>query len=148
VERFAHKRHDMASALITSALLLGCATAPAPRPVAEVAAETERARCAPDIDEETLAPVFAGETVEAAEPLYTAASGGGGGAGGNYAQLIGASIKLRAVKGFTATWLDRALECHSARRVLGRIPAATLPNDSFWLPGRMVDIDVEATARR
>jgi hypothetical protein len=49
------------------------------------------------------------------------------------------------VKGFTATWLDRALECHSARRVLGRIPAATLPNDPFWLPGRMVDIEVAAT---
>jgi hypothetical protein len=50
-----------------------------------------------------------------------------------------------AVKGFTAEWLDRALECHSARRVLGRIPTTTLPDDPFWLPGRMVDIDVGAT---
>lgn len=131
--------------LIPAALLLGCTTAPAPRPVAEEAAEKERLRCGPDVDEKTLAPVFAGETVDAAEPLYARASSGASGAGGNYSRLIGASIKLRALKGFTAVWLDRALECHNARRVLGRIPADTLPNDPFWLPGKMVDIDVAAT---
>jgi hypothetical protein len=124
---------------------LGCATAPPPRPVAEEAAERERARCGPGVNEEALAPVFAAETVEAAEPLYAAAASGGAGAGGNYSRLIGASIRLRAVRGFTAAWLDRALECHSARRVLERIPTTTLPNDPFWLPGRMVDIEVAAT---
>jgi hypothetical protein len=49
------------------------------------------------------------------------------------------------MKGVTAAWLDRALECHSARRVLGRIPPDQIPNDPFWLPGRTVDIDVVAT---
>jgi hypothetical protein len=131
--------------LLVSALLLGCATAPPPRPAAEEAAEMERARCGPDVQEEALAPVFAPDTVEGAEPFYTAAPTGGRGVGGNYSRLTGASIKLRAVKGFTAEWLDRALECHSARRVLGQIPATTLPDDPFWLPDRMVRIEVAAT---
>lgn len=133
------------SVLIPSALLLGCATAPPARSAAEDAAEVERAQCGSDIDEQALAPVFAGDPVEAAEPLYTAVSSGGSGVGGNYSQLIGASIKLRALKGFTAVWLARALRCHSARRVLGRIPADALPNDPFWLPGKMVDLEVAAT---
>jgi hypothetical protein len=102
----------------------------------------EAAHCGPDVDEDALAPVFAAQTVESAEPLYTAVSGGARGAGGNYSQLIGAIVRLRAVKGFTAEWLDRALECHSARRVLGHIPPV---DDPFWLPGRTVDIETAST---
>ena len=130
--------------LIPSALLLGCAV-PQPRPVAEQAAEMERAHCGVDVDEASLAPLFSSDTVDSVEPIYTAVSSGGRGVGGNYSQLSGASIKVRAVKSFSAAWLDRALECHSARRVLGQIPATTLPDDPFWLPGRMVNIEVAAT---
>ncbi len=131
--------------LFPPTLLLGCATAPPPRPAVEEAAEMERARCGTDINEDVLAPLFAAETVEAAEPFYAAVASGGRGVGGNYSQLIGASIRLRAVKGFTAQWLDRALECHSARRLLGRIPATALLDDPFWLPDRTVRIEVAAT---
>jgi hypothetical protein len=55
---------------------------------------------------------------------------------------------VRALRGVTAEWLDRALECHSARRVLGRIPASDAPNDPFWLPGSVVDIDAESAKDR
>ncbi len=137
-------RRLLGAFFISPILVLGCATMPS-RPVAEQAAEMERARCGPDVDEAALAPIFAGGSLESARPLYAAASPGGNAAGGNYSRLIGASIKLFAGKGFTAEWLDRALECHSARRVLGRIPATAIPDDPFWLPGRMVDIEVAAT---
>jgi len=125
-------------------LLVGCAV-PQPRPAAEQAAEMEHAHCGADVDEASLAPLFSADAVQGAEPIYTAVSSGGRGVGGNYSQLSGASIKVRAVKSFSAAWLDRALECHSARRVLGQIPATTLPDDPFWLPGRMVNIEVAAT---
>ena len=49
---------------------------------------------------------------------------------------------MRSLKGFTPEWLDRALECHGARRVLGKTPE--VPNDPFWLPDGMVDIDVQS----
>jgi len=64
---------------------------------------------------------------------------------GPFASLRRDGFKVRAVRGFTATWLDRALECHAARRLLGRIPESTLPNEPFWLPEKMVDIEVAAT---
>ena len=105
----------------------------------------ERIRCDGDVDESTLAPIFEDKIIESVEPLYTPVSSGGHGAGGNYSQLIGAIVRLSAYKGFTAEWLDRALECHSARRVLGRIPSTKEPNDPFWLPQRTVDIEVSAT---
>jgi hypothetical protein len=115
------------------------------RPATEEAAEMERIRCTPDVDEASLAPLFTREAVISAEPLYTASSGFGSAAGGNYSQLIGAVVKLHALRGFTAEWLDRALECHSAHRLLGRDTSGALPaQDPFWLPGRTVAIEVSA----
>lgn len=120
---------------------MACAST-APRPRAEdQAAEVERARCSADVEEKTLLPIFAADSVESVQPLYARVPTGGAGVGGNYPQLIGASIKLRPTAGFTTPWLDRALECHSARSVLGRMHP-TAADDPFWLPGRMVDIEV------
>jgi len=122
-----------------------CSSAPlANRSPAEEAAKTfAEDRCeAPDVQETALVPIFENGVVEASQPIYTAVTGMGAGAGGNYSQLIGASLKVTAIRGFTAEWLDRALECHSARRVLGKIPESWLPDDPFWLPGKTVDIEV------
>jgi len=120
----------------------GCVTTPK-YSVAEEASMQEKARCVSGVSEAAIAPVFEKDSVERIEPLYTAASPGGHGSGGNYSQLIGAIIHLRAINGVTAEWLDGALECHSARRLLGELPEAT-PTDPFWLPGRMVDIEAVA----
>lgn len=138
----------MKTDIITIALLagfttiVGCAdsSAPAKSPV-DQASEVDRARCSKEVDENALQPVLSGTAIEAVEPLY-----------GNIenvkvgpeSELQGAMIRVRPVPGMTAEWLDRALECHSARRVLGKIAPNELPNDPFWLPGRTVDIDAES----
>jgi len=131
--------------LASLALGSGCVTAPSKVPTAEEeATRAEKTRCSPDVDESSIAWVFAHDAVVAVDPLYTTAAVGGQGAGGNYSQLIGAIVRLRAMRGVTAEWLDRALECHSARRVLGRMPETTNPTDPFWLPGRTIDIEAVA----
>jgi hypothetical protein len=122
--------------------IIGCAdsSAPAKSPI-DQATEVDRTRCSKEVEESALQPVLTGAAVEGVEPLY-----------GNIenvkvgpeSELQGAMIRIRPTPGMTAEWLDRALECHSARRVLGRIAASELPNDPFWLPGRTVDIDAES----
>jgi hypothetical protein len=122
--------------------VLGCVASTAPaRSPAEEAAAVERSRCGPDIDDTTLEPIFAHRAVESAEPLYVRASTD---RAGTSSRLEGAVVYVRAIQGVTAEWLGRALECHSARRVLGRIAENVSPNDPFWLPGRMVDIDTQS----
>jgi hypothetical protein len=131
------------------AALLVCAIAciASPRVVTpkDVAAEVARKRCGSDIEESSLAPIFNKEAIVKYEPAYLSARSCGAGSGGCYKRLTGAVITIKAMKGFTAEFLDRVLECHSARRVLGAIAASEIPNDPFWLPGRTVDIDVIST---
>ncbi len=130
--------------MLVGAIAAGCASTTPAEPAhnaAEEAAASERSRCGPDLDEAALAPVLNGQAIESVEPLYTRVQGG---KSGETSRLFGALVRVRAVQGMTAEWLDRALECHSARRVLGRIPDTMMPNDPFWLPGRMVDIDAQS----
>jgi hypothetical protein len=126
------------------ALLLGaagCATSTAAsRSPTEVASTMERTRCGPGFDEASLAPLFDQRLVEGTQPSYVTL---GGGRSGEQKRLTGAVLRVRPTEGMTPEWLDRALECHSAARVLGRIPESAVPNDPFWLPGSTVDIDVE-----
>jgi hypothetical protein len=107
----------------------------------EEAAAVERSRCGPDIDDTTLEPIFSHRAVESAEPLYART---GSDRAGTSMRLQGAIVYVRAIQGVTTEWLDRALECHSARRVLGKIAEDVSRNDPFWLPGRMVDIDTQS----
>jgi len=135
----------VALAAVALSVGAGCSatSTPARSPAEEAAKMTAQDRCdAPDVAEAALAPLFEGDAIQSSEPIYTAVSHSGSGAGGNYSQLIGAVVRVSAIRGFTAEWLDRALECHSARRVLGQIPESAIPNDPFWLPGRTVDIEV------
>jgi hypothetical protein len=115
-------------------------SAPARSPT-EDAAAMERSRCGPDLDETTLEPIFGHRAIESAEPLYARTSTD---RAGTSSRLEGAVVYVRAIQGMTVEWLDRALECHSARRVLGKIPENVSPNDPFWLPGRMVDIETQS----
>ncbi len=130
-------------AAFVAAAIVGCAatsSAPARSPMDEAAA-VERSRCGPDLDETTLEPIFSHRAIESAEPLYARTGTDRAGTG---MKLQGANIYVRAIQGMTPEWLDRALECHGARRVLGKIPENVSPNDPFWLPGRMVDLDTQS----
>jgi hypothetical protein len=131
-----------------SVATLGCASGvfAGPRSAVDDAAAIERKQCGPSIDEASLAPLLTGQAIEGVEPAYLAAAPSGShGAGGTYKRLAGAVFSVRALKGVSAEWLDRALECHSARRILGRVPASESPTDPFWVPGKLVDIDVKST---
>lgn len=126
----------------------GCT--PARSPV-DQAADMERAQCAPDVPEAALTPIVKPTAVESVEPLYDVrrvpAQGGARTDAAEedfgHQEDAGAVVHLRNVGGVTAEWLDRALQCHEARLVLGRIPAIT--NDPFSLPGGMVAIEVQPT---
>jgi hypothetical protein len=112
---------------------------PPPQTPADKAALLERSACGPDVDEARLIPVVTGSAVDSVEPLYTGSAGANAGSG---TRLCGAVIRIRASQGVTSEWLDRALECHGAKRLL-RHTDETMANDPFWLPGRMVDIRTE-----
>ena len=124
-----------------------CATATRMPSVTDIAGEMEHQRCGPDVENGSLKAIWTGEAIVRYDPAYLASATCGAGAGGCYKRLAGAVITLKPIKGWTAEWLDRALECHSARRVLGKIPPDEIPNDPFWLPGKTVDIDVVSTGR-
>jgi hypothetical protein len=135
----------LAGATVAAGLVLaGCATIPVhDQTVDEAAAVMEHKRCSPDVDEKSIAPVLSGVAVERWEPAYNFEAS----TGSDSKRLAGAVFTVRAIKGYTSEWLDRALECHSARRVLGRIPTADEAKDPFWLPGSAVDIDVQSTGK-
>lgn len=97
----------------------------------------ERTRCASDDDDKALAPVLGGDAVQRVQPLYSTIEGA---KTGHQSELRGAVVIVSALPGITAEWLDRALECHSAKEVLGHEPK--LSDDPFWLPGSSVNIDV------
>jgi len=136
-------RHGNTSRTIAAALALAAAGAagceltdlnpPPPQTPTDKAAALERSSCGPDVDDARLIPVVTGNAVDSVEPLYA----------GSDTRLSGAVIRIRASQGVTPEWLDRALECHGAKRVLRHTPNETLANDPFWLPGRMVDIQTE-----
>ncbi len=113
---------------------------PPPQTPTDKAVSMERSACGPDVDDARLIPVVTGSAVDSVEPLYASDPDA---KAGSETRLSGAIIRIRASQGVTPEWLDRALECHGARRLLRHAPNETLANDPFWLPGRMVDIRTE-----
>jgi hypothetical protein len=99
----------------------------------------EKTRCTED-DDRALLPVLSGSAVMSVQPLY---SNAGSGKNGLQPELRGATLSVSALPAMTPEWLDRALECHSAKVILGRVQASA--NDPFFLPDSPVDIDVRPT---
>lgn len=99
----------------------------------------ERTRCASDDTDKALAPVLSGDAVQRVQPFYSTIEGA---KSGHQSELRGAVVTVSALPGITAEWLDRALECHSAKEVLGHEP--TPSDDPFWLPRSTVNIDVSS----
>src|SRR5580704_10201038 len=108
-------------AVVAAMTLSGVATAacgqpPGAKSPADHEAFMERTRCAPDDDDKTVAPVLSGSAVVGVQPLY---SKGAGGKSGPESELRGATVSVASLPGVTAEWLDRVLECHSAKATLG-----------------------------
>jgi hypothetical protein len=120
---------------LLATMLGGCASSatPAARSAADREASVERTVCTGNDDEDALAPVLRGESVQNVEPLYREVDGSA------QPQVRGVTIAVRARLGTTAESLGRALQCHSARAMLGDVRAAG--DDPFFLPASFVTID-------
>jgi hypothetical protein len=131
-----------AVALLVLASATGCeeASTSVKNPT-DQAAELVRTRCASSADETALAPVLDGSAIESVEPLYNSVVAY---KTGGFSELTGTAITVRALPGVTAEWLTRALECHSAKRVMASGSSTAATNDPFFLPGRMVEIDARS----
>jgi hypothetical protein len=97
----------------------------------------ERTRCSSSDDDKAIAPILGGQAVLGVRSLYSSTTSD---KNGPVAELRGATLNVAALPGVTAEWLDRTLECHSAKETLGHDGAAS--DDPFWLPDATVDIDV------
>jgi hypothetical protein len=131
-----------ASFLVLGALaLLGCATVPGPHSADERARQArrdEQQHCSgAPADLRPLAP----PNVERVEPLYFTVQHGRGNVD---RELRGAQLYIRPAAGVTPQWIEAALACHRARRVLGRGDEAAPAQDPFVLPNAWVDIQVNA----
>ena len=126
---------------IGALVLGGCATVPGPHSADERARQAlrdEQQHCSGGAaDLRPLAP----PNVERVEPLYFTVQHGRGNVD---RELRGAQLYVRPSAGVTPQWIEAALMCHRARRVLGRGDEATPAQDPFVLPNAWVDIQVNA----
>jgi hypothetical protein len=83
--------------------------------------------------------LFSPSSVSAVAPLYYTKSQRG--YQGQY--LFGATLTLRPLPGVTAQELEWMLNCHAVRSQLKRTGEPVIPNDPYWVPGRVVRISVD-----
>jgi hypothetical protein len=106
---------------------------------AETASAWERSRCAAFRDDAAIADVLSGKAVERVEPLYTGVQ-----SKSSTQRLEGAVLSVSPIRGATAEWLDRSLECHGVERMLGRRVALGGAIDPFVLPESLIRINVRS----
>jgi hypothetical protein len=123
------------SIVVAAVFAIGCE--PAARSPVDQATFMESTRCGPEVNDGDLAPVLGGQAIQGVGHLYSTVESN---KAGEESQLRGAIVRINALPGMSAEWLDRELECHGARLTLGRLQSS--PEDPFWLPGSTVDIDV------
>lgn len=119
-------------------VLLGAACAADPPPVS-TAAGVERIQCgAATIQDRELNSLQA--LAITVEPLYAHIM-----TGNNNAEdrVRGAKVVVRPPPNVSAEELTRALQCHSARILLGKVDGSRLSDDPFWLENSWINIDVK-----
>jgi hypothetical protein len=110
-----------------------CASAPPP---AARAAGVERTQC--DSTAASQDEVVRSMRVLSVKPLYTHVR-----SNNTFEDRVnGAKLIVRPPQGMTAEQMTRALQCHSARVLLGQ-EASKVQNDPYSLPDRWVTIEVE-----
>jgi hypothetical protein len=120
--------------------LVGCFLSPLP----DVRTPADRARemapkCTNDSPGGTSAALLP-SGIEAVQPAYAYVASG---STMREARLRGARLFLRPVPGLSRESLQRSLECHQTRAVLGREPE--LPDDPYVLTGAWLDIGAAST---
>jgi hypothetical protein len=125
--------------LVAGVSVFGCASAPPPQTPLETASAWERSQCGAFHDDAAIADVLSGRAIERIEPLYVGVQ-----SKSSSPRLQGAVLTVRPIRGATAEWLDRSLECHGVERMLGRTVARGGAVDPFVLPGSFVHINVHS----
>jgi hypothetical protein len=92
-----------------------------------------------DFGEAAVAPMLAPSAIDMVEPAYSYVKSG---PVDREARLRGARIRIKPLPGFSKETIERSVECHQARVVLGQAPA--LADDPYVLPDHWLDIDVES----
>jgi len=129
------------SLVALAAGLAGCAGIPFLSP--DVRTPADRAReiepkCQ-GFGDDTAAPLLARSALDSVEPAYSHVQSG---PVDREARLRGARLHIRPLPGFSREAMDRSLECHEARVLLGRVQ--TGPDDPYVLEGSWLDIDVDS----
>jgi hypothetical protein len=89
--------------------------------------------------EEAAGPLLSPSAVDSVEPSYSYVQSG---PGAREARLRGARIHVRPLPGMSRESMQRSLECHESRVVLGQSPASA--SDPYLLAGHWLDIDVDS----
>jgi hypothetical protein len=131
----------LALLVVLASASAGCAGIPFLSP--DVRTPTDRARevepkCQ-GFGDETAAPLLARSAIDSVEPAYSHVQSG---PVSQEARLRGARIHVRPLPGLSREAMDRSLECHEARVMLGRVPAG--PDDPYVLEDSWLDIDVDS----
>ncbi|MGO9833257.1 MAG: hypothetical protein ACLP1X_03490 [Polyangiaceae bacterium] len=126
-------------ALVAGGIVVGCASSAPPKSTAETASAWARSQCAAFRDDTTIADILSGKAVERVDPLYVGVQ-----SKSSSPRLEGAVLTVRPIRGATAEWLDRSLECHGVERMLGTTAALGGAVDPFVLPGSMISIHVHS----
>ncbi len=126
---------------VLASALVGCSgipfLSPDMRTPADHAREVEP-KCQ-GFGDETAAPLLARSAIDSVEPAYSHVQSG---PVSQEARLRGARLHVRPLPGLSREAMDRSLECHEARVMLGRVAAG--PDDPYVLEGNWLDIDVDS----
>jgi hypothetical protein len=135
-----HACADTSHALGVACLCLaGCFLSPIP----DTRTPTDRARqIAPRctaVSEEASRNALTPSSIEGVEPAYSYVSSG---PVDRQARLRGVRVHLRPVQALSRESLQRGLECHQARVLLGEIHE--IVDDPYVLPGVWLEIDADS----
>jgi hypothetical protein len=120
------------SALAGATLAAACASSPPP---VSKAALVERDQC--EAGAQDALALMRSTTVLHSDPILSHVRTGNN---NSEERVSGAKLVVRPPAGITADQMTRALQCHSARVVLGQ--AAGEQDDPTWLPNSWIDIEV------
>jgi hypothetical protein len=103
------------------------------------AARVARMQCS-DAQGKAELSILQNTAVLGAEPTYFVLTTAGASGGGT---VNGAKLIVRPPPGVSALDMTRALQCHSAKMLLGQVDPSAFQDDPYSLPGAWVDIDVK-----
>jgi len=129
-----------AALLIAGGAVCGCASSQPTQTPVETASAWERSQCVAFRNDPAIADILNGKAIERIEPLYAGVQ-----SKSSSPRLAGAVLLVRPIRGVSAEWLDRSLECHGVERMLGQGTALGGAVDPFALPGSSVRINVHST---